>query len=201
MLCLPRHGLIGMFVLIYIHTTTHAFSASSRPLPPGQRPPPKGGDMAYTKTNICRQMDTYIAIRKIGGLDAINDVYARDPSTCIWWFIGKLARCTGTVTVDQAVQRQWNLMEEHATRLRPVELGRLFGAGELELWTALGDSELHIENQIANYKLHQVKRDEFCDEISVRRLEVGFNCEVVTNHGEGFRVERDKNGDPLHFLD
>jgi len=171
---------------------------SEIPLPPGRRPAPKGGDMAYMKTNIVKQMDNYLAIRKVGGIDSINDVYARDSSTNIWWFVGKVARCTGTVSLDNAVQRQWNLIEEHATRLRPIELGRKFG--ELEIWTALGDSELHIANQIANYKMDHVDRFD-CDESIARRVEVGFNCEVVTNQGEGFRVERENDGGPILFID
>ena len=189
-------------------TTTTTIAAQSsgsshanNPLPPGQRPPPQGGDMAFIRPNISRQMDHYLNIRNIGGLDAVNDVYARDPSTNIFWFVGKVARCTGTVSLKLAVQRQWNLIEEHATRLRPIELGRKFGS--LELWTALGDSELHIANQIANYDMEQIERYEngVCDESVVRKIEVGFNCEVVTNQGEGFRVERTNEGGPLFLYE
>ena len=39
------------------------------------------------------------------------------------------------------------------------------------------------------------------DESFVRSIEVGFNCEVVTNQGEGFRVERAHDGSPLFFID
>ena len=167
------------------------------------------GDMEYTKPNINRQMKNYFSIREVGGLDAVNDVYARaDNSTNVFWFVGKVARCTGTVSLELAIQRQWNLIEEHATRLRPIELGR--SLGKLQLWTALGDSELHILNQLANYEMEQIPRykakdgndsndgeADVCNESIVRRIEVGFNFEVVTNFGEGLRVERTKDGNAL----
>lgn len=67
--------------------------------PMRDRPKPKGGDVAYTNENIIRQNNHFTNIRKVGGSDCISDIYARDPSTSgsatRFWFVGKVARCTG----------------------------------------------------------------------------------------------------------
>jgi hypothetical protein len=64
-----------------------------------QRPRPKGGDVAYTNENILRQLSIYNNIRLAGGADCVLDIYARDLSTSAsktrFWFVGKVARCTG----------------------------------------------------------------------------------------------------------
>jgi hypothetical protein len=56
---------------------------------------PQGSDMAYIRPNIDRQMNTYSQIRQVGGLECVSDVYARNSNQSQFWFIGKLARCTG----------------------------------------------------------------------------------------------------------
>jgi hypothetical protein len=67
--------------------------------PMRQRPKPKGGDVAYTNENILRQQLHFKNIRNAGGVDCVSDLYARDPSTSgsatRFWFVGKVARCTG----------------------------------------------------------------------------------------------------------
>jgi len=94
---------------------------------------------------------------------------------------------TGTVSLEQAVNRQWNLLEEHVVRLRPVELGRSFG--EIHFWTAPGDSELQCaSNEIELQRVEKKSAD------SVPVKEVGCNLEVVTNKGVGFFVERKEDG-------
>lgn len=60
---------------------------------------PQGGNMAYIQPNIDRQMKTYSQIRQVGGLECVSDVYARNPKQSQFWFIGKVARCTGACTV------------------------------------------------------------------------------------------------------
>jgi hypothetical protein len=60
---------------------------------------PQGGDMAYIQPNIDRQMNTYSQIRQVGGLECVSDVYARNSKQSQFWFIGKVARCTGACTV------------------------------------------------------------------------------------------------------
>ncbi len=55
--------------------------------------------MAYTSPNILRQLRHYQNIRKVGGVECVSDVYAKDPNTTgketRFWFVGKMARCTG----------------------------------------------------------------------------------------------------------
>jgi hypothetical protein len=158
--------------------------------PPKQRGPPPGGDMAYVQENIQRQMNTYAAIRDIGGAECARDVYARAPPSTQCWYIGKLAFTSGTTSSEVALSRQWNLVEEHATRLRPVELGRSFG--RIELYTAPADSELQVaENQIPLTRIPRVPSEQ----VSLR--EIGFYCEVVTNQGIGFCANRAPDGSLL----
>jgi hypothetical protein len=150
---------------------------------PSKRGPPQGGDMAYIAKNIQRQMNTYQAIRQ-ASMDCIHDVYVRQNTT--YWYIGKLA--VAGVTVEQGVRRQRNLMEEHATRLRPVELGRMFN--RLEYWIAPGDSEL--ECTLGNVDLRRVHLVETDTKVSLKS--VGFFCEVVTDRGVGFSIRREIDG-------
>jgi hypothetical protein len=159
--------------------------------PPSKRTP-QGGDMAYIQKNIQRQMNTYQAIRDVGGSEAIVDVYAQSPLLPNqFWYIGKLARTTGTVTLQDAVLRQLVMMEEHASRLRPIELGRSFG--KLQFWVAPGDSELGCSE--GRVELVRVDRHAGYDSSSRPSLkEVGFLPEVVTNQGVGFCIERNPDG-------
>jgi hypothetical protein len=95
----------------------------------------------------------------------------------------------GTVSLNQAIARQLNLIEEHAVRLRPVELGRSFGS--LEIWVAPGDSEVACsENTIALERMQRYV--EGTEHVSLK--EVGFSCQVVTNQGVGFAIERCNDG-------
>ena len=71
--------------------------------PMRNRPKPKGGDVAYNNENILRQTNNFINIRKAGGSDCILDIYAKDPNSMLeagknatrFWFVAKVARCTG----------------------------------------------------------------------------------------------------------
>jgi len=163
--------------------------------PMRQRPRPKGGDTAYTNENILRQLRYYNDIRKIGGKDCVQDLYVRDPNTVgesvRFWFVGKVARCTGTVSQELAIARQFNLIEEHATRIRPVELGRSFGS--LECYVAPGDTEIFTSKNDPGIRLHKMPR---CVEGSekVALLEVGLNLEILTNQGAGFCIVRTDDG-------
>ena len=231
---------------------------------PGNRPKPQGGDMAYLRENITRQMDNYMKIRSAGWPEdaCVNDVYVRNPQLNSFWYTGKVARCTGetesnfnpfctepilgrlfdqlcffttscklqqitninilthhlllhqkilcdpffarfkidkgTVSLNEAIARQFNLIEEHATRLRPVELGRAFG--QCEVYVAPGDTEMQVSNNDPNIRLERMERHvEGCEGVS--SLEVGLNLEVVTNKGAGFFVERNDDGMvPPHLI-
>lgn len=92
------------------------------------------------------------------------------------------------MSVEEAIHRQWNLLEEHVVRLRPVELGRSFG--KVQFWTAPGDSELACSNN--EVALERVEKNSDASSVNVK--EVGCNLEVVTNKGVGFFVERAANG-------
>ena len=143
-------------------------------------------DMDYTRDNILRQAQTYLNIRtasKDNLQDVCNDVYVRLEDSDLFWYVGKSARCSTTST-QLAISRQYTLIEEHAARLRPVELGRK--VGKMELWIAPVDSELKVVN--GEIDLEKMERDGDVD--SVSPFEVGFNCEYVTNKGEGFSVKR-----------
>ncbi len=169
-------------------------------------PRPEGGDVAYTNENILRQLRYYNNIRQVGGDDCIMDVYARDPnlasaaSTTLinvddgkdknvrYWFVGKVARCTGTVSPEFAIARQYNLLEEHACRIRPIELGRCFG--HVELFMAPGNTEVLLSTNDPTILLQKVPRYiEGVEQVAL--LEIGLNLEIVTNQGAGFCIYRD----------
>ncbi len=108
----------------------------------------------------------------------------------------------GTVSTEAALTRQLNLLQEHACRIRPVELGRLFG--RLEFFTAPGDTELLTSQNDPGIVLKKVEiaRDDGEEVRNVKLLEVGLNLEVVTNRGVGFFVVRTEDGVvPPHLLE
>lgn len=167
---------------------------------PGKRAVPQG-DFAYTETNVRKSAETFKHIRDIGGKECTNDIYVRNPLSFEYFYVGKVARTDGTVTLNQAVSRLWNLIEEHATRLRPVELGREFG--RVEVWTAPGDTEFEMSQAFATSSgssenvenMNLTKMDKFSDGAEkVKTIEVGFMAEVVTNMGKGFCIIRDDEG-------
>lgn len=170
--------------------------------PMRQRPPPKGGDVAYNNENILRQLRHYNEIRKVGGKECVQDIYARDPNTSgdntRFWFVGKVARCTGTVSAEAAIARQMNLLEEHATRIRPVELGRSFGI--LEFWFAPGDTEPLTSQNDMGTRLQKVRKVvDGSDKVPL--LEVGLDLSIVTNQGAGFCIVRTADGVvPPHMI-
>jgi len=174
--------------------------------PMRQRPPPKGGDIAYTNENILRQLRYYNDIRKVGGKDCVQDIYVRDPNTSVggnnnfrlFWFVGKVARCTGTVSPELAVARLFNLIEEHATRIRPIELGRSFGS--LEFYVAPGDTEFLTSQNDPGIRLEKMPRSvDGAEEVAM--LEVGLNLEILTNQGAGFCIVRTEDGVvPPHLI-
>ena len=95
------------------------------------------------------------------------------------------------MTEEAAVARQFNLLEEHACRIRPVELGRCFG--KLELYSAPGDTELPMSENDVNIQLKKMPRTvEGVEKISI--IEVGVNLDIVTNQGVGFCIVRNEDG-------
>jgi len=172
--------------------------------PMRKRPEPKGGEVAYTNENILRQQRYYNDIRKAGGTDCVQDVYVKDPGTTDnvdnirYWYVGKVARCTGTVSSELAIARQINLLEEHATRIRPVELGRHFGS--LEFYAAPGDTELSTTQNDPSIRIQKVAKDVEGSE-NIPLLEVGLDLSIVTNQGQGLFIIRTEDGIvPPHLI-
>jgi len=172
--------------------------------PMRKRPEPKGGEVAYTNENILRQQRYYNDIRKAGGTDCVQDLYVKDPGTAEdvdntrYWYVGKVARCTGTVSSELAIARQINLLEEHATRIRPVELGRHFGS--LEFYVAPGDTELLLTQNNPTIRIQKVAKDVKGSE-NVPLLEVGLDLSIVTNQGQGLFIIRTEDGIvPPHLI-
>lgn len=164
-------------------------------------PPPP--DMQYTPTNMKRSHDTFAQIQTIDSdhRNAISDIYLRDPSTNIFWFIGKTIRTRGTgVTIQDSVARQWNLLEEHGARLRPNELAKFLGKEELEIWAAPGNSEIDVayyRPEIMFTKIDRPTTDAYKELMEgVRTVEVGYEGEVYMEDEAGFRTTRDDEGRP-----
>ena len=172
--------------------------------PMRKRPAPQGGDMAYSNENILRQQRYYNDIRKAGGTDCVQDVYVKDPGTTKdvdnirYWYVGKVARCTGTVSSELAIARQINLLEEHATRIRPVELGRHFGS--LEFYVARGDTELLATQNDPSIRIQKISKEVKGSE-NIPLLEVGLDLSIVTNQGQGLFIIRTEDGIvPPHLI-
>lgn len=92
---------------------------------------------------------------------------------------------------EAAVSRQFNLLEEHACRIRPVELGRCFG--KLDLYSAPGDTEL--ANSQNDHTIRLIKMPRNVDGANnVNLHEVGLNLDIVTNQGMGFFIIRTEDG-------
>lgn len=149
-------------------------------------------DMQYNERNVVRQNKNFLAIREAAGNELTNDLYCRDPKSNIFWFIGKVARVSD-VTVDQAVTRQWPMINEHASNLRPIELfpARKF----LELWAAPGDSEMQVVYNDPNLIFRKMER-KINGADAVKNTMVGYQGELYQAGEEGFRTTRKEDGRP-----
>lgn len=152
-------------------------------------------DMKYNEYNLMRQNKNFMAIKSVGGSELTHDIYARDPTTNVCWFVGKIARISD-VSVEKAVARQYPLIEEHSARLRPLEL--FDKKGWMELWVAPGDSELDVaynRPHVVFVKMPRAHEMEGGVE-DVRNVEVGFQGEIYEGGEEGFRTLRKQDGSP-----
>lgn len=156
--------------------------------------PPVAKDMKYNFFNIKRMRDNFDAIREVGGKEVTNDVYVRNPEMDTFWFIGKLARVSD-VSLELTAARIWPMIEEHAARLRPVDLYPKWGS--LEIWTAPGDSELDVAYNRPENTFQKMMRD-VDGAADVRIVEVGFQGEVYEKDEEGFRTVRTEDGRPVN---
>ena len=152
--------------------------------------PPVARDMKYNMFNINRQRENFEQIKSVGGLDLVNDIYVRDPDSTTFWYCGKIARVSD-IQLEQAVARQWSMIEEHAARLRPLELYPKWNS--LEIWTAPGESEIGVAYCKPEIQFVMMEKDvEGASE--VRNIAIGFAGELYENDEEGFRTIRDNNG-------
>jgi hypothetical protein len=154
--------------------------------------PPVSPDMRYVPRNIMRQHENFINIREAGGKELTNDVYVRQPGSAVFWFSGKLARVSD-VSLEDAVARQWPLIEQHAANLRPREL--YAHRGVLEIWTAPGDSELEVAyNQPSIQFLKHARAEGGGGGTGVKSVMVGFQGEMYEPGEEGYRTIRTEDG-------
>ncbi len=156
--------------------------------------PPIPKDMRYIEFNVVRQNHNFSAIRQAGGPDMTNDVYVRAPGCDTFWFVGKVARISD-ISIEKAVARQYGLIEEHASRLRPLELYP--ESGSLEIWVAPGDSEMDVAYNRPSVRFIKMGRADAVEGTdSVRNVEVGFQGELYEGGEEGFRTLRNEDGLP-----
>ena len=152
--------------------------------------PPVPPDMKYLSRNVMRQHKHFVAIRQAGGKELTNDVYIREPNSEAFWFVGKVARVSD-VTVEQAISRQWSLIETHGSNLRPMEL--FPKRGSLEIWCAPGDSEIQVAYNEPDLVFTPMKREVEGAE-GIKNALIGFQGEIYDPGEEGFRTWRNKEG-------
>ena len=58
--------------------------------------PPVPRDMKYNMFNIDRQRNNFESMKAVIDKELLNDVYARDPDSDTFWFVGKVVRVSGT---------------------------------------------------------------------------------------------------------
>lgn len=150
-------------------------------------------DMQYKPRNVQRQHENFVSIREVAGKELTNDVYVREPNSSQFWFVGKVARVSD-ISLEQAVARQWSLIEQHAANLRPIEL--FPQRGVMELWTAPGDSELEVAYYRPEIRFQQHPRPESIDK-SIKNNLVGFQGEMYDKDERGFSTLRTDDGRPL----
>ena len=154
---------------------------------------PVANDMTYVERNVKRSHENFLNLRNIGGKEICNDVYAKSPvAKEEVWYVGKVAKVSD-VSLEDSIARQWNLIETHATNLRPIEL--FPHRGGLELWTAPGDTELDVAYNRPELKLTKMERYEVTPQ-QLRNNLIGFQGEVYQDGEEGFRSWRKADGSP-----
>jgi len=155
--------------------------------------PPISPDMRYIERNVMRQHQNFCAIRDAGGKEMTNDVYVREPNSGVFWFAGKVARVSD-VSLQDAVARQWPLIEQHAANLRPIELYP--HRGQVEIWTAPGDSELEVAYNRPSVIFQKMNKE--ASGTKIKNVMVGFQGEVYQQGEEGFRTWRTEDGRPVN---
>jgi hypothetical protein len=154
---------------------------------------PVATDMKYSERNVKRSHENFLSLRNIGGKDVCNDVYAKSPREKEEvWYVGKIAKISD-VSLEDCIARQWNVIEQHACSLRPIELYP--HRGNLELWTAPGDTELDVAYNRPEVKMTKMEKYEVTPQQLKNNL-MGFQGEVYQEGEEGFRSWRKTDGSP-----
>ncbi len=153
---------------------------------------PVANDMTYVERNVKRAHENFLSIRNIGGKELCADMYASVPNNEEVWYVGKVAKVSD-VTLEDCIARQWNLIETHATNLRPIELYP--HRGTLDLWSAPGDTELDVAYNRPELKMQKMKHYEVTPQ-QLKNNMIGFQGEVYQEGEEGFRSWRKEDGSP-----
>ena len=125
-----------------------------------------------------------------------RDIYARLSNSNIFWFVGKVNHRETFTPVD-AVVFYAPLITEYAKALRPLDLaGKGKSMTDLQLWTARGNSEMDIVQNIGHLERIEFSMGEDTSLGSVSD-DIGFEPEIYMNGEMGFRVKRDANGAPI----
>lgn len=147
-------------------------------------------DMLYNEANIRRQANTFDQLESIGGNDLINDVYVRSPEGKEWWLVGKIARISD-VSPEQAIERQWPLIERHVWAIRlPVRPTSNLST-PFEVWYTPGDSELDAARNDPNVQFTKVSNLLLYDGADVTVTSVGFVGKAYD----------ERIGEPLFFVE
>lgn len=152
-------------------------------------------DMLYIERNVKRAHETFHNLRNIGGKEVCNDVYARSPRHSTneeMFYIGKVSKISD-VTIEDCIARQWNMIEHHASNLRPIELKP--NQGKLELWIAPGDSELDVAYNRPTLQMIKMMKYPITSK-ELKNNVIGFQGEVYQDGEEGFRSWRTDDGYP-----
>lgn len=152
--------------------------------------------MIYGDRNLLRQNQHFIDMQEVGGGCPINDIYVRDPSNDDFWFCGKVIRISNdVVSLEQCVATQWALIEGHAAVLRK-ELSRAFG--ELQIWTAPGDSELDVAYNRPDVVMQRMEQQDvvLMPSKKIKNTLVGFLPEIYGDNEQGFKTRRTEEGLP-----
>mmetsp|Transcript_4554 Transcript_4554/g.10203 ORF Transcript_4554/g.10203 Transcript_4554/m.10203 type:complete len:270 (-) Transcript_4554:457-1266(-) len=147
-------------------------------------------DMMYIESNIRRQANTFDQLESIGG--PVNDVYVRAPGKIEWWLVGKVARISD-VSPEQAIERQWPLIERHVWALRlPVRPSLSDLSTPFEVWYAPGNSELEAARNNPNIQ--------FTKAFNYLTM---YNGDDVKASFVGFvgKVYDEQGGEPMFFVE
>uniref|UniRef100_A0A7S1ZJH6 Uncharacterized protein n=1 Tax=Ditylum brightwellii TaxID=49249 RepID=A0A7S1ZJH6_9STRA len=167
-------------------------------------------DMKYELKNMKRQANTFDALVHVGGDDVVNDVYLQKTNSnsgegldgMELWLVGKIARISD-VSPEQAIERQWPLIERHAWTLRlplfdfsstTTTTTTSLSLPSMTVWYAPGNTEYEAASNDPSVIFTKVKPELCNGASSVKNSFVGF---VGKAYGEGeppLFVYRDEYG-------